>query len=262
MWKYPRYVRLAPFWADYPGPRLRLRPVHKARALWTSHPDGRFYLQMPMTPPSREPSQVTLLTAGQPLRRLRRAELPLATVALARYLIGKVLVREHADGRSSGRIVETEAYPPGDASGHAFRGSTRRNRALYLERGHAYVYFVYGSSYMCNVTSESARIGAGVLLRALEPLDGIDLMVLRRGTSRLCDLARGPGRLAEALAIDRQCDGIDLCAAGELWLAAAPWAPGPIGRSVRIGITREVGRPWRFYERGSSAVSGPRRLRA
>jgi 3-methyladenine DNA glycosylase Mpg len=103
---------------------------------------------------------------------------------------------------------------------------------------------------------------AGVLLRALEPLDGIDLMVLRRGTSRLCDLARGPGRLAEALAIDRHCDGIDLCAAGELWLAAAPWGPGPIGRSVRIGITREVGRPWRFYERGSSAVSGPRRLRA
>jgi DNA-3-methyladenine glycosylase len=204
----------------------------------------------------------TLPTARPPLRRLRRAELPVATVALARYLIGKVLVREHADGRTSGRIVETEAYPPGDAAGHAFGGSTRRNRALYLERGHAYVYFVYGSSYMCNVTSEAARIGAGVLLRALEPLDGIDVMVRRRGSSRLRDLARGPGRLAAALAIDRQCDGVDLCAAGDLWLAAAPWAAGPIARSVRIGITREVARPWRFYERGSVAVSGPRRLRA
>jgi len=202
------------------------------------------------------------LTVGRPLRRLRRAELPLATVALARYLIGKVLVREHADGRTSGRIVETEAYPPGDASGHAFRGPTRRNRALYLERGHAYVYFVYGSSYMCNVTSESAGIGAGVLLRALEPLDGVDLMMLRRGTGRLSDLARGPGRLAAALAIDGRCDGIDLCAAGKLWLAAAPWAPGPIARSVRIGITREVDRVRRFYERGNAAVSGPRRLRA
>jgi DNA-3-methyladenine glycosylase len=215
-----------------------------------------------MTPPSREARPAAFPTARQPLRRLRRAELPLATVALARYLIGKVLVREHADGRTSGRIVETEAYPPGDASGHAFRGPTRGNRSLYLERGHAYVYFIYGSSYMCNVTSESARIGAGVLLRALEPLDGIDVMVLRRGTSRVCDLARGPGRLAAALAIDKQCDGIDLCAAGELWLAAAPWAPGPIARSVRIGITREVGRVRRFYERGSPAVSGPRLLRA
>jgi len=196
------------------------------------------------------------------LRRLHRAELPLATAALARYLIGKVLVREHADGRSSGRIVETEAYPPGDAAGHAFRGATRRNRALYLERGHAYVYFVYGSSYMCNVTSEAAGVGAGVLLRALEPLDGIDVMMLRRGISRVCDLARGPGRLAAAMAIDRRCDGIDLCAAGELWLAAAPRAAGPIARSVRIGITREIGRSWRFYERGNPAVSGPRRLRA
>ena len=215
-----------------------------------------------MAPPSRDARPATFPMARQSLRRLRRAELPTATVALARYLIGKVLVREHADGRTSGRIVETEAYPPGDASGHAFRGPTRRNRALYLERGHAYVYFAYGSSYMCNVTSEPAGTGAGVLLRALEPLDGIDVMMLRRGSSRLCDLARGPGRLAAALAIDRRCDGIDLCAAGKLWLAAAPWAPGPIARSVRIGITREVDRPWRFYERGSPAVSGPRRLRA
>src|SRR5215470_7138420 len=147
-----------------------------------------------MAPPGREARSVAVLAARQPLRRLRRAELPLATVALARYLIGKVLVREHADGRTSGRIVETEAYPPGDASGHAFRGPTRRNRALYLERGHAYVYFVYGSSYMCNVTSESGGIGAGVLLRALEPLDGIELMAVRRGTGRRSDLARGPAR--------------------------------------------------------------------
>src|SRR5262247_368787 len=152
-----------------------------------------------MAPPGRETRSAKVLTASQRLRRLRRAELPLGTVALARYLIGKVLVREHADGRTSGRIVETEAYPPGDASGHAFRGPTPRNRTLYLERGHAYVYFVYGSSYMCNVTSEAAGIGAGVLLRALEPLDGIDLMMHRRGPSRLCDLARGPGRLATAL---------------------------------------------------------------
>jgi len=87
------------------------------------------------------------------------------------------------------------------------------------------------------------------------------LMIQRRGTSRLVDLARGPGRLAAAMGIDR-CDGIDLCAAGDLWLAAAPWPRGAIARSVRVGITREVDRLLRFYERGNRFVSGPRRIRA
>src|SRR5689334_9155173 len=208
------------------------------------------------------PNDPISVDAAAPLRPLRREELPRATVALARYLIGKVLVREDSSGRASGRIVETEAYPPGDASGHAFRGPTARNRALYLQRGHAYVYFIYGSSYMCNVTSEAAGIGAGVLLRALEPLDGIPLMTLRRGTSRLVDLARGPGRLATAMGIDRQCDGIDLCVAGELWLAAAPRPRGAISCSVRVGITREVDRPLRFYEDGNPFVSRLRSIRA
>jgi len=209
----------------------------------------------------RRPDDPTPVDAAPPLRRLRRAELPVATISLARYLIGKILVREDSSGRASGRIVETEAYPPGDASGHAFRGPTPRLRSLYLERGHAYVYFTYGSSYMCNVTSEAAGVGAGVLLRALEPLEGIPSMIRRRGMSRRLDLARGPGRLAAAMGIDRRCDGVDLCAAGELWLAAAPWPRGAIGRSVRIGITREVDRPLRFYERGNLFVSGPRPLR-
>jgi DNA-3-methyladenine glycosylase len=100
------------------------------------------------------------------LRRLRRAELPADSVELARYLIGKVVVHDTDDGRLSGRIVETEAYPPGDSAGHAFRGETPRNRTLFLKRGHAYVYFTYGSSFMLNVTSETAGVGAGVLLRA------------------------------------------------------------------------------------------------
>src|SRR4029453_4743121 len=174
------------------------------------------------SPMNRRPNDLIPVDAAQPLRRLRRAELPLATISLARYLIGKILVREDLNGRASGRIVETEAYPPGDASGHAFHGPTPRNRTLYLQRGHAYVYFTYGSSYMCNVTSEAARGGAGGLVRALEPLDGIPLMILRRGTSRLSDLARGPGRLAAAMGIDRQCDGIDLCAVGGASLGSAP----------------------------------------
>jgi DNA-3-methyladenine glycosylase len=213
------------------------------------------------SPMNRRPNDLIPVDAAQPLRRLRRAELPLATISLARYLIGKILVREDFNGRTSGRIVETEAYPPGDAAGHAFHGPTPRNRTLYLQRGHAYVYFTYGSSYMCNVTSEAAGVGAGVLLRALEPLDGIPLMIQRRGTSRLVDLARGPGRLAAAMGIDRRCDGIDLCAAGELWLAAAPWPRGAIDRSVRVGIRHEVDRLLRFYEGGNLFVSRPRHRR-
>src|SRR5215472_8110179 len=165
---------------------------------------------------------------------LSRAELPIETAELARYLIGKVLVRELPEGVASGRIVETEAYVVGDAAGHAYRGMTGRNRSLFLERGHAYVYLAYGSSYMLNVSSEMAGIGAGVLIRALEPLDGIPIMQLNRGIARLRDLARGPGRLTASLRIDRRLDGLDLCRKGPLWLAQADQEAGEIGQSVRI----------------------------
>ncbi len=198
---------------------------------------------------------------GGRLRRLRRAELPVDTVELARYLIGKVVVHDVAAGRLSGRIVETEAYPIGDPASHAFRGKTPGNRSLFLSRGHAHVYFVYGSSFMLNVTSEVRGVGAGVLLRALEPLEGIDLMQCSRAATRLIDLARGPGRLAEAMQIDLRQDGLDLCAAGPLWLAATAQNAGAIGESARIGLTRNVDPPWRFYERGNPYVSGPKRLR-
>ena len=142
---------------------------------------------------------------------LARAELPVDTAALARFLIGKLLVRELPEGVASGRIVETEAYVIGDAAGHAYGGMTPRNRALFLERGHAYVYLAYGVSWMLNVSSEAKGVGAGVLIRALEPLEGIAIMANNRGTERLRDLARGPGRLAQALRIDRSLDGLDLC---------------------------------------------------
>ena len=195
------------------------------------------------------------------LRRVRRTELPVDTVELARYLIGKVAVHDTGDGRLSGRIVETEAYPVGDSAGHAFRGETRRNASLFLGRGYAYVYFTYGSSFMLNVTSEAAGVGAGVLLRALEPLQGIDVMQRSRGGASLRDLARGPGRLAEAMQIDFRQDGLDLCAAGPLWLATSRQEAAAIAKSVRIGITRNIDRKLRFYERGSPYVSGPKRLR-
>ena len=196
------------------------------------------------------------------LRRLRRAELPVNTVKLARYLIGKVVVHDIGSGRLSGRIVETEAYPVGDAAGRAFRGKTQRNGSLFLERGHAYVYLNYGTSFLLNVTSEVSGVGAGVLLRAIEPLEGIDeMMAGHRSTMRVADLGRGPGRLTKALRVDLGQDGVDLCAAGSLWLAATAQRIGGIGKSVRIGITRDADRLLRFYERGNAHVSGVRKLR-
>jgi DNA-3-methyladenine glycosylase len=191
---------------------------------------------------------------------LARARLPADTTALARYLIGKIVMRKLPEGIVSGRIVETEAYIVGDAAGHAYRGMTPRNRSLFLERGHAYVYLAYGTSYMLNVSSEKAGIGAGVLIRALEPLEGIPIMQLNREIERLRDLARGPGRLAEALRIDRRLDGIDLCRKGPLWLARGDRKTGEIGQSIRIGISKDADRVLRFYLCDNPFVSGPRSL--
>jgi DNA-3-methyladenine glycosylase len=191
---------------------------------------------------------------------LARTDLPIDTAALARYLIGKIVMRRLPEGIVSGRIVETEAYIIGDAAGHGHRGMTPRNRTLFLQRGHAYVYLAYGISYMLNVSSDMPGVGTGVLIRALEPLDGIPIMQLNRGIETLRDLARGPGRLAQALRIDRQLDGLDLCRKGPIWLAQGDLETGDIGESIRIGITKDADRLLRFYLRGSPFVSGPRSL--
>jgi DNA-3-methyladenine glycosylase len=193
-------------------------------------------------------------------RRLRRCELPSDTISLARFLIGKVVVHDLPTGRLSGRIVETEAYPPGDPAGHHFRGPTPRIRSMYLARGHAYIFFNYGAHFMLNVVSEPAGTAAAILIRAVEPLEGIELMQRHRKTSRLLDLTRGPGRLAAAFKIDRRHDGLDLCAPGSLWLGKTNYPIGPLGETVRIGITRAADQLLRFYERDNPFVSGPQRL--
>ena len=191
---------------------------------------------------------------------LTRAELPGDTTELARFLIGKLVLRVLPEGRVAGRIVETEAYLPGDAACHAFRGMTPRNRALFLQPGHAYVYISYGMHRMLNVSAGEAGIGAGVLIRALQPIEGVAIMQARRGVSKVLDLARGPGKLAQAMDITLGLNGIDLTTPGLLWLGNAECATPEIGVSVRIGITREADRPLRFFERGSPYVSGPKRL--
>lgn len=183
------------------------------------------------------------------------------TVELARYLIGKIVVHDTGGGRLSGRVIETEAYPVGDLASYALRGETPHNHSMFLARGHAHVYFTYGSWFMLNVSSEATGVGAGVLLRALEPIDGIELMKHSRGRAGLLDLARGPGRLAQAMQIDGRHDGVDLCAAGPLWLATNGRQTGAIGTGIRIGLTRSVDRRLRFWERGNGYVSGPKRPR-
>src|SRR5437764_10153079 len=122
------------------------------------------------------------------IRRIRRSELPEDTIALARFLIGKVVVHDLPAGRVSGRIVETEAYPPGDPAGHHFRGPTPRIKSMYLAPAHVYVFFNYDAHFMLNVVSERPETAAAILIRALEPLEGIEMMQRHRKTTELLDL--------------------------------------------------------------------------
>lgn len=194
------------------------------------------------------------------LVRLTPADLPVETRALAKALLGCVLVRSSDEGITAGRIVETEAYLTQDPACHAFRGRSLRNASLFGPPHRAYVYLIYGTSYCFNLSSESDGEGAGVLVRALEPTEGLGLMQRRRGTSIARDLCRGPGRLCRALAIDRSLDGIDLFAHPTLWLARGDASPTRVRRSPRIGVTQAAGRRLRFYAAGSPYVSGPARL--
>ncbi|MGA2397766.1 MAG: DNA-3-methyladenine glycosylase [Steroidobacteraceae bacterium] len=191
---------------------------------------------------------------------LERSRVPRDTVALARHLLGKVLVRRFGRRLVTGRIVETEAYLQGDPACHAFRGMTARNRSLFLDVGHAYVYLCYGTSWMLNVSSEASGTGEGVLLRALEPLSGIARMRQGRESIRMADIARGPGRLAAALSVDRRHDGIDLFRRAELWIGDDGCEVGRIGESVRIGLTKGADARLRYYLAGSGYLSGSRRL--
>jgi DNA-3-methyladenine glycosylase len=192
--------------------------------------------------------------------RLDSGVLPVETKGLAKALIGCILVRAGEDGTTAGRIVETEAYLPNDPACHAFTGKSLRNATLFGPPHRAYVYQIYGTWFCFNLSSEPEGTGAGVLVRALEPIEGLTLMARRRGVEGARDLCRGPGRLCGALAIDRSFDGIDLFSNPVLWLARDDWVPARVRRSPRIGITRAADHRLRFYLAGSPYVSGPARL--
>ena len=193
------------------------------------------------------------------LRALKRTDLPIEPVALARFLIGVTLVRRVGRQTMTARIVETEAYIAGDPAGHGFNGQTKRNAALFTERGHAYIYRIYGVWWCLNVSAGKTGEGVGVLIRAAEPVTGLAVMQRRRPHMATRNILRGPGRLCETLAIDRSLDGIDLTHNDALWLAMRR-PPREIGKSVRIGLTKSEDAVLRFYERGSVFLSGPPRL--
>jgi DNA-3-methyladenine glycosylase len=194
---------------------------------------------------------------------LSRAFFERDTLVVARALLGKHVRRVLPDGRIiGGRIVETEAYRQGDdAAAHCFRGKTARNAPMYLRGGYAYVYFTYGLHHCFNVVTDREGFGAAVLVRAIQPLTGLDFMRERRGHAHERDLANGPGKLCQALAIDLAFTGLDML---------APDAPvcitegGAIDASEihvgpRIGIGGDAlakSRPWRFVLAGAPAAHG------
>ena len=187
------------------------------------------------------------------LRPLPRRFYAHDSIELARDLIGRVLVRDLAGVRMVGRIVEAEAYRPDDPASHSFRGPTRRNASMFGGPGLAYVYISYGMHHCMNVTAGG---GAAVLLRALEPVEGIQEMARRRGVANERVLCAGPGRLCEAMGITLADDGADLVSRAGLWVAAGSPAER-VDVSTRIGITLATDQPWRFTERGSRYLSRP-----
>lgn len=190
--------------------------------------------------------------------RLGRRFYARPTLEVAEALLGRTLVHETDEGAVGGRIVEVEAYlGPDDPASHAAAGHTRRNASMWGEPGHAYVYFTYGMHYCLNVVTERAGFPAAVLIRALEPTLGLDLM--RRSRLHLPDrlLLSGPGRVCAGLGLTRAHDGIDLVT-GPLWIGRSRRLAGQVSRSTRVGIQKGVERPWRLFEAGNPSVSARR----
>lgn len=182
---------------------------------------------------------------------------------MARALLGHLLIRNFERGICGGMIVETEAYLIDDPACHAFSGMTARNRVMFGEPGHAYVYFIYGCHYCVNAVCRPAGVAEAVLIRAIQPVFGQDILRQYRPAVNLRNLTNGPAKLCQAMNIDRGLDGVDLCSADSALFvaknrvrAAALKADGPVIASARIGISQAIDAPLRFFLAGSSYVSG------
>ncbi len=182
------------------------------------------------------------------------------TLRVARELLGKILVRNWKGRLLSGKIVECEAYiGEDDPACHAAVGKTERNAVMYGPPGFAYIYFIYGMYYCLNVVTERAGFPAAVLIRALEPLEGIEWMMKNRNKNRLSEIASGPGKLCQALALDRNLNGADFCG-DELFIVQGDAVPeAQIVADSRVGISSGQHHPWRFFLKNNPHVSGNRK---
>jgi DNA-3-methyladenine glycosylase len=191
------------------------------------------------------------------LERLPRSFFEDYTPSVAKRLLGQLLVRRIGKQLLSGRLVEVEAYRgQDDPASHAFRGETPRNRVMFGEAGKAYVFFTYGFHHCLNVKTEKEGFAGAVLIRALEPLEGIELMKKNRGKEEVRELANGPGKLTQALKIDRRLNGEDLVRSERLFLAKGKDTPREIMNSSRVGIDRGLEFKWRYFIGGNQFVSG------
>jgi len=193
--------------------------------------------------------------------KIQRSFYAQPTIEVARQLLGKYLVRKHPVGTTVGKIVETEAYVgPHDLACHASKGRTARTEVMFGPPGHAYVYFIYGVYYCLNIVTEEIGHASAVLIRALEPIDGVELMQKRRRVEELRKLASGPGKLCLAMSIDKALNGADMSRGSVLYVEdRGGQAPKIIARP-RVGVDyadKWKDKPWRFLIRGSEFVSKP-----
>ena len=192
------------------------------------------------------------------LVKLPRSFYEQTTMDVAKQLLGKYLVRKHPEGNAIGRIVETEAYVgPHDLACHAAKGRTPRTEIMFGPAGHAYVYFIYGFYNMLNLVTQAKDYPAAVLIRAVEPVDGIELMKTRRQNGALRNLASGPGKLCQAFAIDRSLNGADL-SANILYVEDRGEPVPKFHATPRIGVDyagKWKSKPYRFLVRDSEFVS-------
>ncbi|MBV8455355.1 MAG: DNA-3-methyladenine glycosylase [Acetobacteraceae bacterium] len=199
----------------------------------------------------------------EPSLKVRREFYAQPVLEVARQCIGKVLVSRTAEGEAAGRVVEAEAYRgPQDLAAHSAHGRTKRTSAMFGPPGHAYIYLLYGISWALNLVAASEGQPHAVLIRALEPVRGFELMAQRRAkpaSSR--ELTNGPGKLTQALGITGVLYGADLCD-DRLFLEEPQNPAGRIGRSRRINVDYAgawANKLWRFYERGNRFISAPPR---
>ncbi len=180
------------------------------------------------------------------------------TIKVAKDILGKVIVRKTKQGNMAGRIVEVEAYKFGenDKASHASKGCTLSNQVMFGENGFAYVYFTYGMYFMLNVVAKKKTDHAGaVLIRGVEPIDGIKHMIKNRKGKDDINLTNGPGKLSQALQINKKLNNYDLTKKGKLFIVDSEKRTEKVLSSGRIGISMDVEKEWRFYLDGNTYVS-------